>query len=286
MIHYIYRDGWTPLDRGSCKPFADSLGFKPYQFKESIGLKGEKVIVEVFGRDSMDELGITESLVNNNNVVLRIVDYHDFYFKGEEGHKWYELIKKYNLKIVSPVVQRILIYDTIHIPYHYNEDDEVSMDDYFHRAKRMTLTGARSASIYPMREVYYQSNNPLVFTIPHPGYEGNNTDIYRRELSNSTHMVVSTSYNQYELLKYVECAEFGCCPVGDYPKNLRDMDPGLFEIDFSLPTELYVSDSYEKAVNYRNWFKINRSKKSILKQYKQLFNYEKRSNRLFYSIKY
>ena len=72
-------------------------------------------------------------------------------------------------------------------------------------------------------------------------------------------MACTTCIEGYELLKYIECAEAGCIPIGEVPPSLKGTEAEKYIIE--IPKNLLNSSE-----EFNKWF-IEMQDRTILKEF-------------------
>jgi hypothetical protein len=121
----------------------------------------------------------------------------------------------------------------VHLPYPYEQRREVDID-LAQRHRRIFLSGANDARLYPLRS-YLRSKrdrNPLlriaIHDLVHPGYPDLGVQLkhsivrerYVEYAAAYTHFFLCPSVYESEFAKYLECAYAGSVPIGLPPKSL------------------------------------------------------------------
>lgn len=283
-IVYLYNYDSNPICRDFGEPFAKSLGLKSDDLKSwRYYLEAGMNLIIDLGWKTKESTNIISELllkVPYERVYFRIVDdypetyseYDAFFAQNSILHR-YRFISPYNHVYFGKVVPTW-------IPYHYEVNEELTcdFDEYLSRDNTPILTGAIDERIYPTRSMYNRVGK--VARIHHPGYSGKcwsgNVGMdYLHKLAKYKFMVVTTCYQDYELLKYIECAEAGCCPIGEFtrsmlvtmPDALRQLQrfDDLIEVGLSGPYAHYLT------MKYRKYIKSIYSKSNIINQINNLF---------------
>jgi hypothetical protein len=236
------------------------------------------------GWTTLKDMDIIEKFVKQSNsrsslftksVFIRLVDQ----FEHQGSNEIYLIMRKISTDYNIPIIRTydVNYYDLPnqldYIPYPYIEDDEITRNTRV--ANRVILSGASVKGIYPMREKLYEISNGscLIETLDHPGYSGRYWSSgkigndYIDKLSHYYFMICTTCNESYELLKYIECAEAGCIPVGEIPNSLKGTEAENYIIqvpdsalingdefdkwfsDISLNTDYHrISTSYRRCI--------------------------------------
>lgn len=281
---YLFNQDFNPICRDAGKPYAESLGLK-YDYlptwREYLS-KDYNLIVDT-GWKTEDSIKILEDILQNGDpsrIILRVVDdYPQTYSNLDIQFINNELLRKFRL--VSPYRHVYFGYHVAKwVPYHYEIDDEIENDfnEFLSRNPKPLLTGALDRQIYPIRAMYADCGNVEIMT--HPGYsgrcwEGNVGKAYLQKLSKYRFMVMSTCYHDFELLKYIECAEAGCCPIGEFTKSMLAVMPdNLRKLQrFDDLSEIRIGGPYGHylAMQYRRFIKTIYSKTLVINKINNLF---------------
>lgn len=180
------------------------------------------------------------------------------------------------------------------LPYPYLKSEEMQKHVTHRIDDSIILTGADVKGIYPTRESLYSltDNCNSLTSLRHPGYSGKGWSTgkigsdYLNMLSNYIFMACTTCNESYELLKYIECAEVGCVPVGDIPKSLKSTEAAKYIIEipkYAMESSdvfdrwfrhtAMKTDFYRYAASYRRVIKELRNKESLKSK---LLNYVNR----------
>jgi hypothetical protein len=123
----------------------------------------------------------------------------------------------------------------VRLPYPYDVSKQIDRD-FARRQRRVFLSGAQSRELYPLRHGLRRKRrwNPLarlaVSELPHPGYpdigerqrHGFVHERYIDHAAGFTHFFLCPSRYRVELMKYVECGQAGCVPIGEPPNSLKE----------------------------------------------------------------
>lgn len=261
------------------------------------------IIIDIsVGWTTIEDMDIIEKFIiyrrKLQNIYFRLVDQfeHQWYKDGDANV--YVLMSKlaidYNIRIIGTYeVDYYGLKVGLTLPYPYLIEDEHKINHSIRDTRSILLTGANIESIYPMRWKLYNLGSSHINTLSHPGYSGKHWSEgligsdYLSYLSKYTFMACTTCNEGYELLKYIECAEAGCIPIGECPPSLKDTKAGkcIIEIPNSVlknskKFDLWFNeirkktDYYSVSTEYRNAIKEIRSKE-LLKS--KLLNYVNRS---------
>lgn len=256
------------------------LNFITYNELPDIVTSGRYFILDIsVGWTTSEDMDLIEKFinkVNKKNVSIRLVDQ----FSHQRDKEVYLRMMKLSIDHGIPIIgtYEVNYYDLdveLILPYPYLESEEVHKPSRYRNLNRLILTGADVKGIYPTREKLYgiSSHSGIIDTLRHPGYSGKGWNTgkigngYMRLLSNYSFMACTTCVEDYELLKYIECAEVGCIPVGDIPSSLKCE---LWRYIIEIPREALNS-----AIEFDNWFsemsrscdiyRISASYRSIIK---------------------
>lgn len=273
------------------------LNFITYNELKKIDSNSLYFIIDISaGWTTSEDMDIIEEFVDripSKRMSIRLVDQ----FEHQRDADVYLRMTKMSIDYCIPVIGTYDVdyYDLdvgLVLPYPYLEEDEIKLTGSSVRKISSTiLTGANVKGIYPMREKLYSisSNSERIDAINHPGYSGkgwSNGVIgkdYLNMLSKYVFMVCTTCNESYELLKYIECAEAGCIPMGEIPNSLKGTEAEKYFIE--IPDEALTSsksfdkwfldsinntDYYRCSISYRNYIRSIRNK-GLLKD--KLLNY-------------
>lgn len=231
--------------RDGNKQWADSMDlmFRTYdQFEDvvkySLRYKAKRAfIVDVaIGWTRIEELDkiieVIEYYRNFNcfKFFIKLVDQFEYQWSSPVYDELTKFCKRTNTRIIKTYMCDYNGLDSIAtIPYPYLEEDELPIVGDEERETNFILTGADIKDIYPTRcRLYELADGNIIKTLKHPGYSGNHWNegkvgfSYLKELNRHWFMICTTTYpDEYDLLKYVECAEAGCICVGEVPKMLK-----------------------------------------------------------------
>jgi len=302
-INYIYIDTTKPqIGRDIMEKYADSVGFTKVNIKDILSNK-----VEIHNSNCILDYGypywdldfdvfksmISEcyfKLTKDNKVIFRIVD--DNPPKYNEFDFWIlNFIRDNNITLTTPYDIKYLGWlNPVFIPFHYIKEDEYEIGG--DRDDLYLLSGLRNWIYYPYRTHIYDHayQYDKIKVLQHPGYSGrlwsgcNHIGKgYLDELTRHKFMIV-TDGDECEVVKYVECAECGCLPVGYFSPSLRKDLPWLEEskLHFTYPDDMissiinnhdyYVNNYEELAKRYRDDIIKFRSKELIITKYENLFS--------------
>lgn len=278
--------------RDGNKQYADSMGldFLSYDDLWTEKIKGyTHFIIDIaVGWTSPEDVDEIESWVVRHlhtPIYVRLVDQ----FKHQKDELTYLLMRRlvlnYKLKVIGTYdadYYGLPVVATIPYPY-LIEDENYGSDD---RINKMILTGASVSGIYPLREYLRSKKFDGIVDVSHPGYSGSGWDKgytgkeYLKLLGKYRFMLVTTCTEKYELLKYVECAEAFCVPVGEVPKSLEGtpiadliikLDTTATQEDIDRILNLDHKEVELKASMFRDLMKKFRNKEDLI-------------NKLIYSI--
>lgn len=284
QITYLINPDSNPICRDAMIPYAVSLGipFDDINNHEQY----DKIIIDCGWKTADYVKSIIKCVESHKGqIYFRVVDdYIESYEVQDKRFAWFieDLSEISNIKFISPYHHLIYRqYIPIWIPYHYDESSEVSINN--GRLEKAILTGFNDYKIYPVRAQFYNSESKLIDTFKHPGYSGrcwDNTNTgqgYINNLSQYKFMIVTTCYLDYELMKYIECAEAGCVPIGEFPKYfLANMPSKLRKLHCTSVSECEsiiadISNEYKVYAGvYRQWIKSEFNKNKILNKIYEL----------------
>lgn len=207
------------------------LEFKSYEY---LSTNPSHVIIDI-SAGWTDEVGlryITSYITNHEGIIfIRLVDQ----FKHQLGSLAYSQL----LYLYDKYKYKMSIIGTYHadyygmkvdlvLPYPYLEEESIE-NNWSDRINDPVLTGANIRDIYPMRCKLFDmiGESSHLIRLKHPGYSGKHWndaiigEDFIKFLSNHKFMICTTCNEEYELLKYIECAEAGCVCVGQVPKGLK-----------------------------------------------------------------
>lgn len=271
MINYddiIYVGSSKPLIcRDGNEQYAKSmdLKFMTYQDLPKLDKDRDKIFIIIdisAGWTSPEDMDIVEDFLNkyrgfrNKNIAIRLVDQFEHQRTEEVYLRMQKLIIDKNVKLIT--AYDCDYYDlpvSLILPYPYLSEDETGkrLDE---RMAKIILTGADVKGIYPLREKLYSfaDKSRYIDTLKHPGYSGKhwNTGLvgksYMEHLSKYAFMAVTTCIENYTLLKYVECAECGCVPIGESTKMLNNNK-------WIKGSIINIPNSINSASEFDEWFK-------------------------------
>jgi hypothetical protein len=256
------------------------LNFITYDELRWMDSKSLYFIIDISaGWTTSEDMDIIEEFVDripSKRMSIRLVDQ----FEHQRDTDTYLRMAKMSIDYCIPIIGTYDVdyYDLdveLIIPYPYLDNEEIKVPINERILSSAILTGANVKGIYPMRETLYSISydSERINTISHPGYSGKGwkTGIigenYLKSLSKYMFMICTTCNESYELLKYIECAEVGCIPVGDIPSSLKCE---LWRYIIEIPREALNS-----AIEFDNWFsemsrscdiyRISASYRSIIK---------------------
>lgn len=273
------------------------LNFITYDELRWMDSKSLYFIIDISaGWTTSEDMDIIEEFVDripSKRMSIRLVDQ----FEHQRDTDTYLRMAKMSIDYCIPIIGTYDVdyYDLdvgLVLPYPYLEEDEIKLTgSSVRKISSAILTGANVKGIYPMREKLYSisSSSERIDAINHPGYSGkgwSNGVIgkdYLNTLSKYVFMVCTTCNESYELLKYIECAEAGCIPMGEIPNSLKGTEAEKYFIE--IPDEALTSsksfdkwfldsinntDYYRCSISYRNYIRSVRNK-GLLKN--KLLNY-------------
>lgn len=272
----ICRDG----NEGYAKSM--DLEFKDYSY---LATNPSRVIIDI-SAGWTDEVGlryITSYITNHEGLIfIRLVDQFQHQMKLPAYSQLLELYSKYKYKLRIIGTYHANYYGMkvdLVLPYPYLEEESIE-NNWSDRSDKLVLTGANIRDIYPLRCKLFDlmGYSKYIDGLRHPGYSGkywNNALIggkFIEFLSKHKFMICTTCNEEYELLKYIECAEAGCICVGQVPNGLRGTNAENLIIN--IPDEvteshelfdewardylMKVDESY--ALDYKEFIKRTRSK--------------------------
>lgn len=284
MIKYdniLYVGSMKPLIcRDGNEKYANSMDLKFVGYSQFINSinnnwnydKGKAIIFDIaVGWTTLDEISEIEDYLKylrhqDCKVFFRLVDQ----FKHQESSDVYTIMKGlsnvYNIPIIGTYqVDYYGLKVCGVIPYPYLMEEERSNKDIYDREDSIILTGADIPDIYPLRCSLYNLSSEYIESINHPGYSGKGWcngligDKYLDKLSKYQFMACTTCIEGYELLKYIECAEAGCIPIGEVPPSLKGTEAEKYIIE--IPKNLLNS-----VEEFNNWF-LEMQDRTILKEF-------------------
>jgi len=279
-IIYLIDPNANPICRDAMTPYAESMGFK-IDSLENYKLYDNKCRIIDASWRSTEHCNLIKEVIeyNHKDVLVRLVDDN---FRRDEDLIIRDLILKYELATFSPYkIKYFNKFIPHHIPYHYEIADEISMKNFNERKSLAILSGCSwSPTTYPYRITCFEYESEYIENLKHPGYSGKHWDelyvgkSYLEKLSEYKFMIVTSNLQGYELMKYVECAEAGCIPIGEFCKSIKEIIPNSLLKIFEVPNPLDIPDvikeilddeylGLELATEYRNIMKIERSKENI-----------------------
>lgn len=265
MLNYsdiIYVGSSKPLIcRDGNEQYAKSMDLEFTTYKELPNIKrdsGKYVIIDIaVGWTTSEEMDIIDEFIYRYPYrAIRLVDQFEHQRTEEVYLRMQKLIIDKNVKLIT--AYDCDYYDlpvSLILPYPYLSEDETGkrLDE---RMAKIILTGADVKGIYPLREKLYSfaDESKYIDTLKHPGYSGKhwNTGLvgksYMEHLSKYAFMAVTTCIENYTLLKYVECAECGCVPIGESTKMLNNNK-------WIKGSIINIPNSINSASKFDEWFK-------------------------------
>jgi len=275
--------------------FANALGIEYLAINESISCKDGVFIIDTcFYPEDLEILEEKIKLEESSFFFFLIVDNHPTAIKRntasyKAAHSWCKKYKNVFMLCVYSMIptfqknlelREVPAKKCLFINYPYNDEYECSLNkkDFLKRKDKISLTGRINNKFYKYRLQFFKNVGKNFWEqLGHPG------GYYKRQLKHKVVgkryidylsgyklMLVTPSIYGYELLKYSECAEAGCVPVGICPSTLPN------EIMITLPNDVKkweskvkdivkfpAEDLYNMAIKYRNFFTQNRSKIGI-----------------------
>lgn len=273
-------------------PDFDRFNDPNYLYNELKEVDEYCVIIDIsVGWTSLYDISIIEDFIKYYNepkkckVYFRLVDQ----FPHQELEEVYTVMKAlsniYNVKIIGTYEVDYYGLDKVAtIPYPYLVSEELERLPGA-GSSSITLTGANVKNIYPIREKLINNicgKSKYLSYQNHPGYSGKGWDKgligkdYLMKLAESKCMICTTTYNKYELLKYIECAEIGCVCIGEVPISYvgTDVEKWIVRIpeevlddsnkfDNWYETKVLTLDINTYSMNYRNSVKELNDKESL-----------------------
>jgi len=176
----------------------------------------------------------------------------------------------------------------VHLPYPYEQKREIDVD-LGQRSRRVFLSGARDARLYPLRDSLQRQRkwNPLlrlaVHDLAHPGYPDTDAklthsvvrDRFVEYATKYTHFFLCPTVYESELAKYLECAYAGSVPIGLAPKTLAASVKDCFltwrgtaqELNRAVRAEL--GDMRPLAFQYRAKMRALRDPGTLVKNFEE-----------------
>lgn len=276
----ICRDGNSQYARSM------DLNFITYDKLSNIESRSLYFIIDISaGWTTSEDMDIIEEFVSRTSskrLSIRLVDQ----FEHQRNTDTYLRMAKISIDHCIPIIGTYDVdyYDldvALVLPYPYLDNEVVKTPTNDRILSSTILTGANVKGIYPMREKLYSiaDNSECIDTINHPGYSGRGWkngvigENYLKSLSRYVFMICTTCNENYELLKYIECAEAGCIPIGEIPNSLKGTEGEKYFIE--IPNEVLESprsfdiwflntknktDCHRYSVSYRNYIKSVRDK--------------------------
>lgn len=262
------------------------LNFITYDELRWMDSKSLYFIIDISaGWTTSEDMDIIEEFVDripSKRMSIRLVDQ----FEHQRDTDTYLRMAKMSIDYCIPIIGTYDVdyYDLdveLIIPYPYLDNEEIKVPINERILSSAILTGANVKGIYPMRETLYSISydSERINTISHPGYSGKGwkTGIigenYLKSLSKYMFMICTTCNESYELLKYIECAEVGCIPIGEVPNSLKETEAEKYIVE--IPNEALISptsfdswylntmnkiDYHRYSVSYKNCIKSMRDK--------------------------
>lgn len=241
------------------------------------------VIIDIsVGWTSLDDMDIIEEFVKSRHrhTYFRLVDQFEHqWYKDGDANAYVQMAKlsiDYGIKIIGTYeVDYYGLKVGLVLPYPYLEEDEVNLNNSVRDSRSLILTGADIESIYPMRHKLYKLDSLCINKLNHPGYSGKHWNEgkigkdYLNMLSRYTFMICTTCNEGYELLKYIECAEAGCIPVGEIPPSLVGTEAANYII--KIPSKAIDSseefDSWFNGIRYEiNYHQMALGYRKVIKE--------------------
>jgi hypothetical protein len=250
-IAYIYNGSANPICRDAAGKFADSLGFNkcPYPSvklgSNLVSSPNTKIIIELGWFDD-EYFDYVKSIIQKDNTeYFRIVDF-TYYNLNKYQLELTRMAHSsgyndFQLRLISPYMIKYFNDITpLYIPYHYSTDEEVpisTVETYDSRYNDCIFSGFIEKDFpksYPLRYEISKIKNSIKYLteLKHPGYSGRCWGLTESKLGNdfikalSEHVaMVVTTGDEYLLLKYIECAEACCIPIGDFSMDMLSIMP-------------------------------------------------------------
>lgn len=262
------------------------LNFITYDKLNGIDSRSLYFIIDISaGWTTPQDMDLIEDFImrtSSKRISIRLVDQ----FEHQRNTDTYLRMSKLSIDYCIPIIGTYDVdyYDLdveLILPYPYLDNEEVKVPINERIQSSTILTGANVRGIYPMREALYSisDSSERIDIIGHPGYSGKGwkTGIigenYLKSLSKYIFMICTTCNESYELLKYIECAEVGCVPIGEIPNSLKGTEAEKYIIE--IPNEALMSsisfdswyldtmnktDYHRYSVSYKNCIKSMRDK--------------------------
>lgn len=265
MLNYsdiIYVGSSKPLIcRDGNEQYAKSMDLEFTTYKELPNIKrdsGKYVIIDIaVGWTTSEEMDIIDEFIYRYPYrAIRLVDQFEHQRTEDVYLRMQKLIIDKNVKLIT--AYDCDYYDlpvSLILPYPYLSEDETGkrLDE---RIAKIILTGADVKGIYPLREKLYSfaDESKYIDTLKHPGYSGKHWSTglvgksYMEHLSKYAFMAVTTCIENYTLLKYIECAECGCVPIGESTKMLNNNK-------WIKGSIINIPNSINSASEFDEWFK-------------------------------
>jgi hypothetical protein len=220
-------------------------------------------------------------------VLLKVVDpYWSRDTRGSDRSSYTRLVEtrccRPNVAILSPYEPKEWLKEVVDqlkprlivLPYPYLPEAEQALtpDNFAARRDRAVLTGARSGRKYPQRARIHRLRHILAKyrnsfdLLEHPGYPNLGQarrhnfvfDEFLRFIAGYKTFYICPSRADLEFLKYTECAQAGCAPVGIPATSLPAAAKSLF-LDTATflksmrkqPAALRNEEHFTRAVEYR-----------------------------------
>jgi hypothetical protein len=287
-----------------CGPaYAQSLRL-PWSDVDSLGDLSEKSAVIVDSTLNDAEVMRVRNLIDRETtlVLLKVVDpYWSRDTRGSDRSSYTRLVEtqcsRPNVAILSPYEPKEWLKEVVDhlkprlivLPYPYVPEAEQSLtpDNFAARRDRAVLTGAHSGRKYPQRArihrlrhilANYRNNFDL---LEHPGYptlgqaRRHNLvfDDFLKFIAGYKTFYICPSRADLEFLKYTECAQAGCAPVGipatSMPAAAKELfldTPTFLRSMRQQPAALRNADHFTRAVEYRSVMATSRKAEKLREQ--------------------
>lgn len=281
--------------------FAESYGFPISNVSEATQHAADVLIVD--NRLARGEFEAVRALalaaeVREQLVFFKIVDpvwsedeagadqhYYDF-LDGVRDIPNVHFLTVYEPAIVAPsLFERCERSTVVHLPYAYNEDQELMVSGK-RRHRKIFLSGQIGQAGYPLRTACYRlwRRNPigrlLISYLPHPGYPDIGQAMqhaivhgkFLHVMARFQYAFVCGSRKKTELQKYRECAYAGCAPIGELASSLADCPVDAF-IPFdgtvvgTMQSVWFGKPAREIAQNFRSYMRLKRNPENLVTQF-------------------
>lgn len=301
MIKYIIKSSdKLKICRDVMEPYAQSVGFVQIPFEQCMYHEyspSDIVIIDYcWVYDNIEQI---DYLINVHQQLVRKGIPCFFRLVDDNPTKYNNLDWRLLQYLMSGEYHIVAPYDIIYlgwlkpyvVPYHYDltKEHPIRAEG---RSDRIILSGLINKVFYPYRTDIALRYNPTKHHIDHlghPGYSGrcwNDNgmvlgDDYLDTLAQYKFMLI-TADDGSEVLKFIECAEAGCVPIGLFPDSIKKlMKPWMVELlhedtpdrllsKIEVNFDHYVDKYEELAIEYRRIIKEYRSIDVIKKLYEDL----------------